>query len=51
MLNLFQALYLRFKRFVLGLNPNEFAPGTNMVIESLSPAQVDRAIEFLKRLD
>ena len=39
----------RLRQFLL--NPNEFAPGTSMVIEDLSPSQVEKAIEFLKRLD
>jgi len=39
----------RLRQFLL--NPNEFAPGSNMVIEDLSPSQVDTAIKFLKRLD
>ncbi len=39
----------RLRQFLL--NPNEFAPGTSMVIEDLSPSQVEKAVEFLKRLD
>ena len=39
----------RLRQFLL--NPNEFAPGTSMVIEDLSQSQVEKAIEFLKRLD
>jgi len=39
----------RLRQFLL--NPNEVAPGSSMVIEDLSPSQVEKAIEFLKRLD
>ena len=39
----------RLRSFLL--NPNEFAPGTNMVIGEQSKSQVDRAITYLKSLD
>ncbi len=39
----------RLREFLL--NPNDYAPGTNMVIGDMSKSQVNKAIEYLKHLD
>ena len=39
----------RLRAFLL--NPNDFAPGTRMIIPDLSLSQVDDAVKFLKRAD
>lgn len=39
----------RLRAFLL--NPQDFAPGTTMVISDLTPAEVEKAIRYLKTLD